>query len=235
MLIFEDEIRYLPHFHVDGCNGLGVAFLWQHEQTERSLLDYARIHYPLTAWGNFANLKGKRLKERLSVEMLVKQLLGQRAELAHEQSGKPFVNIGGIEISVSHSYNIYGVSLSLLRHGMDIEQWGNKAWRVHEKFLSAEEEAMLSAFAPQLTKEQAATLFWSAKEAVFKAYDQPVPDFKNGILLRPSETKPHFLHATLPQLGEETNVEYALYPTCIQTLCIQNGQKSTKDVQFPLK
>lgn len=219
MLISEDELRYLPPCNLKDCGRACVAYLWQHGHSERQLTDYARIHYPLTDCEKFLRLKGKRLKERLSVEMLAKQLFGQNAEIGHERSGKPSVNLADVEISVSHSYNIYGVSVSRLRHGMDIEQWGEKAWRVREKFLSEEEEAMLPAFRPLLTREQAATLLWSAKEAVYKAYDHLTSDFKNGIALRKMDGHSNFLLATLPLEGRDAEVEYAIYPTCILALC----------------
>lgn len=219
MLISEEELRYLPPCDLGYCGRACVAYLWQHGHSERQLMDYARIHYPLTACEKFSQLKGKRLKERLSVEMLAKQLLGQRTEIGHEQSGKPFVNLEKVEISVSHSYNIYGMSISRMRHGMDIEQWGHRAWRVREKFLSKEEEAMLATFRPLLGREQAATLLWSAKEAVYKAFDRPEPDFKNGIVLRRAEGHSNFLLAALPFDGREAEVEYAIYPACILALC----------------
>lgn len=218
MLIPEDELRYLPHFQVDENIQTCTTYLWQHCHTEHSLLDYAHIHYPLMAWEKFSMLKGKRLKERLSVEMLAKQLLGQKAEIRHEPNGKPFVSLKNIEISVSHSFNIYAISLSRQRHGMDIEQWGKKALRVREKFLSQEEEPLLSAFVT-LTREQAATLLWSAKEAVFKAYDYPGLDFKDDINLW---IKGKSLQAQLTKYGKKAEIEYTIYPTCIHTLCRTN-------------
>lgn len=219
MLISEEELRYLPPCDLEGGGRTCIAYLWQHDHSERQLIDYARIHYPLAVREKISRLKGKRLKERLSVEMLAKQLLGQRTEIRHKHGGKPFVNLEDVEISVSHSYNIYGVSISRLRHGMDIERWGAKAWRVREKFLSEEEETMLTAFRPLLTSEQAATLLWSAKEAVYKAFDQPEPDFKNGITLRKAEGHPHLLFAELASERGKAEVEYTIYPACILALC----------------
>lgn len=215
MLFFEEEIRYLPKCHLPKSEIL--TYLWQHNLSRNQLLDYTHIHYPLTNWDSILNLNDKRLKERLSALILLKQLFGQQATVEHLPNGKPFVNIPKIEISISHTYNIYGVSISRLPHGMDIERWGSTAWKVREKFLTIEEEKLIDLL-KTFTKEQVATLLWSAKEAVYKAFDYPSLDFKKDINLSLIDEK-HTLFAYLPQYGRKARVSYRIYPNCIYTSC----------------
>lgn len=104
----------------------------------------------------------------LSTQLLAKRLFGPKACVTHAPDGSP--QLAGVDtpahISVSHSGGAYALSVAPVRHGIDIERHSPRAFRLRGKFLSQEEEAMLAQTC--LQTEAAATLFWSAKEAVYK-------------------------------------------------------------------
>ena len=85
-------------------------------------------------------------------------------------TGRPFLFSQGAEtpeeISVTHAANLVAVAFSPRGHrvGIDLEGNEKKAWRVRERFLSAEELRRLSTPAEVLAA-------WCAKEATYKLCD----------------------------------------------------------------
>ncbi len=222
MLIAEDELYRLPaHFlHVKPRN-VRVC-LWQHHLSANELLDYARLYQPGLAEDIAATLhptQRKRLRERISVGLLLTKVFGNEARVGYYESGRPFLKEKNesVEISISHSGDTYAFSLSDRRHGMDIEQWRDKAFALRTRFLNNEELEGLSLLAQRIGSEaRAATLLWSAKESLYKAVDCPGLDFREDMLLQPHETKAQ-LTAYIRPLRTYFRIAYVPYPHCILT------------------
>lgn len=146
------------------------VYIWEHTFTKSELLELAHIHAPQLPLDSYIQLKSKRLIERLSVDLLLHQLLGYTKPLAHEKNGRPYLPESNLELSVSHSGNTYALSLSAYHHGFDIELWDTKALRVASKFLSSKEQTLLT-HSLSNSPAKAATLLWSAKEAAYKYFN----------------------------------------------------------------
>lgn len=217
MLIAEEELRYLPKYTRNAAEEDVTVFLWQHLMHTAELEDMAQIRYPQLRKANYSGMSDKRKKERISIDMLAAQLLGTKIEVTHDADNAPLLTNSDLRISISHSANVYALSISPKRHGMDIEQWSGKAIRVKHKFLQPEEETLIDSLTTQLgTKERAATLLWSAKEAAFK-YIGKGTLMHNGILL--SADPKGDITATFPLLDRTALIHYTLYPTCIMAYC----------------
>lgn len=221
MLIAEEDLIFLPQHTFDRVMGKEViAYLWQHCLDEYALDDLAHIHYPLLPFDQYKALSTKRKLERLSIDMLASQLLGYKIRILHKESGEPYLNNSQIRISISHTNNLYCLSLAKDRHGMDVEQWGVTAYKVKSKFLTADEESLISYFLPQMkTKERAATLLWSAKEAAYKFIATKGVQLLRDIHLTIDSHEN--LQATFSTSNEEqtTLIRYELYPACVLTYC----------------
>lgn len=218
MLIFEEEIRYIsPLYHrviTKDC----ITYLWQHSLHEEAINDFVHLHFPLLDTSIIKASCRKRYMEQLSIRILLSQLVGQAARIAYKPTGRPYLQGSDWQISVSHSYNIYALSFAHKQHGIDIERWGNKAYRVRSKYLTAEEERLFNQIPNLQTIERTATMLWSAKESVYKAFDIPHLEMKNGILLTFLQNSRGLL-ASLPQYGLQGQIFYQIYPDCIQTAC----------------
>jgi phosphopantetheinyl transferase len=106
------------------------------------------------------------------------------------QSGKPFVDNGEFHFSLTHCSNYAGVIVSEAGSvGIDLEQSGDRIFRIRHKFLSdADQELLLrQGGLSQLQEGQEAacwlTRCWSAKESVYKWYGESGVDFREHIRL----------------------------------------------------
>lgn len=163
------------------------VYVWKHDMDREELLAFARTHFPDLTLDPLPQGCGKRLVEVLSVRLLLRRLLGRETRLAYHDTGRPYIPGSPLTASISHSARLYALSLAPFRHGIDVEQWGDRALRLLPRFVSPEEAAALaSARMPGLSDEQWATLLWSAKEAAYKYYDIPGTTLHPDFVLQPA-------------------------------------------------
>jgi len=97
---------------------------------------------------------------------------------------KPYLPEDPYHFSISHCGNYAAAIVSTeKRVGIDIEKPTERILRVMNKFLG---EAEISLIVPHNTEQlvKMGTLFWSAKEAMFKWYSHGEIDFKEHLLIR---------------------------------------------------
>lgn len=120
---------------------------------------------------------------------------------------KPYLEDEAFHFSISHCSNYAAAIVSRnKRVGVDIEVPTPKVERIKEKFLHAEELALLleecgfeksqSAAGESISEQHLnqLTLLWSAKEAVFKWWSYGSVDFSEMIRLQPSLLQPSGLY-----------------------------------------
>ena len=195
-------------------------YIWEHHlETEELNELYESIPLCNKDDEGLCSLHGKRYMERISIRILLKQLLGSQSCIHYLETGRPILTSGLAELSISHTKNIYAISLSKEKHGMDIEQWGSKALKLINMFLNEEEQLLLNdSSIPLLSSpERNATLLWSAKEAIYKYIDRPGLSFKEDISI--SYNTKQELKANVRSSEEELFVYFEALPHCILTCC----------------
>lgn len=91
---------------------------------------------------------------------------------------KPFLANEKYHFSISHCGNYAAAIISEEnRVGVDVEIVSAKAFLVKDKFLSAQEQLLITTTEANKT----CTLFWSVKESIYKWYGQGGLDFKKDI------------------------------------------------------
>lgn len=125
-------------------------------------LEYALVN--LTEFEAFSGTAEKRANEKAAALLLVKHVLGSNAEILYEKSGKPYVK-SGPNISITHSHNYLGV-IFCKDHavGIDIEKVRDKIINIRRKFMSVDELSQVTD-----TSLEEHTIYWCAKEALYKA------------------------------------------------------------------
>ena len=174
------------------------VYLWQHQMDVSQLLMWTKQHAPHLLTDEILQMRPKRLIERLSVLILLHQLLPSANFLAHLPSGAPYLPQAEYHISISHTQGCYGLSFSHWPHGIDLEKWGEKALRVRSMFVRDDELTLFDNMSPQTTAEQTATLLWSAKESIYKLFDIPGLSFRDDMQLAPHSST--ILKAKLPRI-----------------------------------
>lgn len=122
--------------------------------------------------------------------------------------GKPLLIKSEANISISHSYP-YAVGLMNKKNvcGVDIEKISEKVLKINSKFLNKNEIIKVG---NSLIKN---TIYWSCKEALFKAYNKSGISFINDISINETEEKNKII-------GKIKNKEFILLTKKIEDFII---------------
>lgn len=124
----------------------------------------------------------KRKKEFLATRILLHQLSDKTQEIAYQKTGKPFLKNNSQNISISHSADYATVFLSDKNIGIDVERTTRNIDKIAKRFLHPEEQEFIE---EGINQQQAKTLFWSAKEAIFKCSSAQEVQFNKHIRIKP--------------------------------------------------
>lgn len=178
MQITSFELFHTKRLNAEEVNDFCRVYIWRHTYSIDELKEFAQA--TIKEEGS-----SKRLAEKLSIILMVRQLLGPTYKLQHQPSGSPYLQAESKDvpfISISHSHGAYALSLNSRPHGIDIEKLDEKVFNLRSRFLSNSELRLLNTLpsviqspyietCSQITRNVfSATLLWSAKEAAFKAF-----------------------------------------------------------------
>lgn len=168
---------------------------WQTTETEAELLALLPPQHNYGAQAAALAASPRRRAEWLTVRVLLHRALGQDAQIAYLPTRRPYLTHSPLNLSVSHSHGYVALALAPYPVGMDIELWGTRALRLSPRFLTPEEQNLLSP-----DPERQAVMLWSAKESAYKFFDPPGLTVSEDIQLtrEPDAT----LRATLPSTGQ---------------------------------
>ena len=124
-------------------------------------------------------LIAKKQTEFLAGRFLLDHALNraERTFLTISPSGKPFLEDGSMEISLSHSAKYVAVVLSDRLVGIDIQQETPQLDRIKRKFIAEDEFERFNS----VMNSNVVYHFWSAKEALFKAYGNGKVEFRTDL------------------------------------------------------
>lgn len=125
-------------------------------------------------------------RELLCTRALIKELTGEgKIKISYNEYGKPFLKNSGKKISISHTQNFVAVIIDNHETGIDIQYMDPKIERISHKFMG---ETELKSMTPQNRREQL-SVYWCAKEALYKLYGNKKLDFKKDLVIEPFEYK----------------------------------------------
>jgi len=185
------------------------AGIWQITETADELL--AKIHLCNSEKKLYTTFRHElRKRQWLSCRVLLQHLLSPMTSgIYYDSNGKPFLDSGSHNISISHAGEFAAVVCSKNGVvGIDIEKMKDRVERVKERFLQKNE---LDALFPENRLEQLYVL-WGGKEALYKLNGKPDLDFRNDIYIHPFGylcNTNHNCKATLTFNDIQTN--YTLY------------------------
>jgi 4'-phosphopantetheinyl transferase len=136
----------------------------------------------LNDFATFSGLRGKREIEKEGAKYVVRQVTQEpAAEILYEASGKPYLP-NGPHLSVSHAHDKLALAFSTAGNatGIDIEKVRDKILAIRDRFLSPAELAHLGR-----ATLAGYTLYWAAKEALYKACGVPGVIFAEELIVEP--------------------------------------------------
>jgi 4'-phosphopantetheinyl transferase len=188
------------------------------EALRAQLLSFAPADLVLPDFGS-ATRRQQWLGGRLLAYTLLQQLLPtQMALLVAEQGEKPYFDLPGVHLSISHTRQQVVVILSASALvGIDIETISPKVLRVKDKFLTPAEQ---HATGGDLNKT---LIYWCAKETLYKLYGRKQLLFKEHISTHPFH-QPCRGQLTagirLPDHQKDYSIHYEVGTDFILTYCL---------------
>lgn len=143
---------------------IGTIVLWKFQESSTELIKKCRLSEDEIKRLETISFEPRR-QEFLATRILLQQLLGENKKISYTPAGKPYLNTGDNTISISHSKDFACVFVSEKEIGIDIERTDRKIEKISKRFLHPNEIDFIAAQAEQ---QFAMTLFWAAKEAIFK-------------------------------------------------------------------
>lgn len=150
--------------------------LWKIDETEGELMallpPLLRQHYD-DRLQTFSHQE--RRLEWLATRVCVHHSLGIEVPIDYRENGSPYLKESPLRISVSHSRGKVAVIVSEFPVGVDIEFITEKAHQLQSRFLTSEEQTILSEILSTNLPTIACVKAWAAKEAAFKYYSHTSP------------------------------------------------------------
>ena len=136
--------------------------------------------------------------QRYASRLLIHEMLGDLPEVWKDDNGKPHLRGFDAEISISHTEGYAAVLLGSGKLGVDVQHYKPNVMKVRDRFLDDRELQMAQDI-------ETTTLFWAAKEAVYKYNAEPGLDFKDPITIHSIETE--VLPSDFVYNGIQTNLQ----------------------------
>lgn len=159
-------------------------------------LEYSRI--------NFDHKSLEWLASRYLTQHLHKKEV--RDPIAKDVQGKPFFTKSKQFLSLSHTDGFVAACFHLRPCGIDIQVYDEKTMKVASRILSKKE---MERFLPH-PDLSLTTFFWSAKEAVYKAYGKRKLEFRTEIILRSFTKDDHRMNGEIALIKDDLNLSYRI-------------------------
>ena len=158
-------------------NNFGTILIWEITETMAELK--SQINLSENDIPEFSRITAeRRKKEFLATRILLEKALGAKVEIQYNNSGKPFLNSAGLNISISHSAEYVTLFLSKMKVGIDIENTCRNISRIANRFLSEKEKTDIKHIK---NPERALFIYWGAKESIFKCSHEKNIQFNQQI------------------------------------------------------
>ncbi|MDR0972713.1 MAG: 4'-phosphopantetheinyl transferase superfamily protein [Prevotellaceae bacterium] len=190
--------------------------IWQYGESLDELRRMLPSDYPDTP-----SATGEaRLREWLTVRVLLYRMLGVSALVRYAESGRP--RIESLDdppcVSISHTRGYAAVAVSGEEVGIDIEYLHPRVERIADRFLSPAELDDVRAL-PAAERALQMLLYWSGKETVYKRLGRTGVDFRRQLRFHPSPDgiAPMTCDALLPDASHCLSVSFLTTPDFVLT------------------
>lgn len=190
----------MPILEVKNISTSKKLGVWKISETIDELKNLAS-QLPYTIELPVTKIENKQ-KQWLAVRLLLNELL-PNAQISYNELGKPMLS-NDWNISISHTNDFAAVIINMDEEcGIDIESISNKVAKIKHKFLSSKDLA-------QLQTDEELTIYWSAKETLYKYYGKKEVLFIENLFIDNFKiSSPNFTgKIDLPNYKKELNLAW---------------------------
>jgi 4'-phosphopantetheinyl transferase len=167
------------------CSNGAHVLVWEAKESEVELLSILPSNILTDAEYLESKSPLKRLEfltSRLAIRYLANQLNVNFDGLKKDIHGKPYLVNSTWKMSITHSKVFMGVIMHPSKEvGIDIELPQKKMWKILPRLFSEQEIIEVGKDIEKMS------VYWSAKEALYKLYGKRGVDFKDNLLLHQKE------------------------------------------------
>jgi phosphopantetheinyl transferase len=172
----------MPLVHSEMIEETCTLLLWKLTEMEWELKENLGDHFNVEELNNISH--PQKIREWLASRMLIKTLAEQfgiaYAGLHKDEHGKAFLIDNESHISITHTFEYVAVAINpWAAVGIDMEKSDPKLQRTAHKYLSSEE------FVHAENEISKLSIYWCAKEALYKMYGKKKISFKDAIRIQP--------------------------------------------------
>lgn len=201
-------------------NSAGTIGIWKISEPSEKLFPGVQLSEKQKVF--YESIKNeRRRKEFLAIRVLQKELSGYHSEIAYEKSGRPFLKNSQKNISISHSSDLAVFFISEKTAGIDVENTDRNIAPLAKRFLSKNELADCES---SVNKQLTQTIYWSAKEAIFKCTHETNIQFKSQILIQPFELRSEGTFSGQLKIDEQLfayNLGYFMVENNVVVYCVE--------------
>jgi 4'-phosphopantetheinyl transferase len=135
--------------------------------------------------------------QRYASRLLLAEMLGAMPKVSKNEHGKPLLPDLPFDVSISHTEGYAAILLGAGRLGVDVQHYKPNVLKVRDRFLDENELQMAQDI-------ETTTLFWAAKEAIYKYNALPALDFRDPITVHSIESE--ILPSSFVYAGIETKL-----------------------------
>jgi len=151
----------MPVYQINNVSETIKVGVWKITETEDELSN-TFIDKGFEKKSTYQTKNKQRLKQWLATRILLREFF-DKANIVYDDLGKPHVD-NDWNISISHSNEFVAIVLNNNSHcGIDIEKISPKVERIKNKFLNPLD-------LEKITSLEHLTVYWGAKEALYKYY-----------------------------------------------------------------
>lgn len=155
--------------------------VWQVTETDAFFLSKISEHVHEDKEYISAKFDWKKLEllaARYAAKVLVEALGHSFHGIAKDEYGKPFLVDCNLQMSLTHSKEYVAVAIHKTQKlGVDLERPAPKMWRIKDRLFTSSEIIDIGDSLRRMS------IFWSAKEGLYKLYGKRGIDFKKDLLL----------------------------------------------------
>ncbi|MCF8459941.1 MAG: 4'-phosphopantetheinyl transferase superfamily protein [Flavobacteriales bacterium] len=135
--------------------------------------------------------------QRYASRLLLAEMLGQMPEVLKDEHGKPLLPNHPFDVSISHTEGFAAILLGTGKLGVDVQHYKPNVLKVRDRFLDENEQLLAQDI-------ETTTLFWAAKEAIYKYNALPGLDFRQPITIH--SIQPEILPSSFVYNELQTNL-----------------------------
>lgn len=201
----------MPFAHTLAFEPAGELVLWQIKETPAWYFDNLRLSKAM--WREFHQITAQSVRVQWLASRFALQQVAKAVDLdVHKDHfGKPHLVNDSRFISISHCQGYAAAIAAEAPVGVDVEAVSQRVQRIKDRFLSANEQALLG------QTDAALMLAWSAKESVYKMHGEKKLLFKEQMVIEAQDLDAGQLHLRLilPATEQLLRVRYQFVNDCV--------------------